>query len=72
MRKIVGTISQDFSVALKIEFKEDDAEQMRNTKTFLQSMVQRMRVENDPSVVSYCSFIFGFVPVCSSPGLADW
>ena len=55
---MAGESWDDFSVTPKPEFKEDDAEQMRNTETFLQTMVQKMRKENDPSVAAYRSSCF--------------
>jgi len=33
---------------------------MRNTETYLQSLVQKMRKENDPSIAAYRTFIFEF------------
>jgi len=51
---------EEFMVELKAEFKDDDTEQKRNTEAFLQSMVQQMRKEEDPTVAAYRSFIFEF------------
>jgi len=46
---------------LKSEFREDDSEQMCKTETYLQSLVQKMRKENDPSIAAYRTFIFEFI-----------
>jgi len=55
-----GESWDDFTIVLKLEFREDDSEQMRNTETYLQSLVQKMRKENDPSIAVYRTFIFEF------------
>jgi len=55
-----GEGCDDFTIVLKSEFREDDSEQMRNTEIYLQSLVQKMRKENDPSIAAYRTFIFEF------------
>jgi len=56
-----GESWDDFTILLKSEFREDDSGQMRNTETYLQSIVQKMKKENDPSIAAYRTFILEFV-----------
>jgi len=55
-----GESWDDFTIVLKSEFREDDSEQKRNTETYLQRLVQKMRKENDPSIAANRIFIFEF------------
>jgi len=56
-------------IVRKSEFREDDSEHLRNTDTYLQSLVQRIRKENDPSLAAHRTFIFEFA--CRSNFLVD-
>jgi len=44
-----GESWDDLSIVLNSEFKYN-SEQIHNTETYLQSLVQKMRKENDPSI----------------------
>jgi len=57
---VTGTSWNEFRAALITKFKEDDMEQKKNTETYLQSLVQSMRMTKDPSVARYRAFIFEF------------
>jgi len=55
-----GDSWDNFTIVLKSEFREDNLKQMRNTETYLQSLVQQMRKKNDPSTAAYRTFNFEF------------
>jgi len=48
----------DFTIMVKLEIREDDLEQLHNSESYFQSLVQKMRKENDPSITVYRSYIF--------------
>jgi len=57
---IEGDSWERFATELKTEYKNDDTEQKRNTEAYLQAMVQTMRVEKEPTISAYRSFIFEY------------
>jgi len=55
-----GESWDDFTIVLQSEFREDDWEPIQNTETYLKSLVQKMKKENDPSITAHRTFIFEF------------